>query len=219
MILSLLACRPSRGRLPSDGRARRHVPWGTRVGKRQAVERTVISLAFPLCEPGLRKVDVGFATAHVPPVECDDLRLRRSVPALLQAEPVSRDQLVSCAREDELSTMAYAEFPSSAPFVGWPPACVSSFLYFGHGRLALRVSLEIANVFLRPGDTLSSFGHQNSPCLSGRLLAHREVMTNARRVCPGLLMIEARGRRLTTPISNRAVAGDFALHVPGKHAI
>jgi hypothetical protein len=57
-------------------------------------------------------------------------------------------------------------------------APLQRFRDFDHRRLALRVSLKIANVFLRPGDTLSSFGHQNSPCLSGRLLAHHQARTS-----------------------------------------
>jgi hypothetical protein len=67
------------------------------------------------------------------------------------------------ARADELSTVTYGDSQAQCLLTDCARGPLQRFRDFDHRRLALRVSLEVANMFLRPSDTLNSFGHQIHP--------------------------------------------------------
>jgi hypothetical protein len=61
----------------------------------------------------------------------------------------------------ELSLVTYGDSKAQCLLTDCARGPLHRFGDFDHRRLALRVCLEIANVFLRPGNTLSSFdSHQ-----------------------------------------------------------
>lgn len=64
-------------------------------------------------------------------------------------------------RADKLSTVTYGNSGTQRLLTNCARGPLHRFRDFDHRRLALRVSLEIANVLLRPRDTLNSFSHQS----------------------------------------------------------
>jgi hypothetical protein len=64
-------------------------------------------------------------------------------------------------RADELSTVAYSDSETQRLLTNCARGSLHRFRDFDHRRLTLGVRLEIANVLLRPRDTLNSFSHQS----------------------------------------------------------
>ena len=90
-------------------------------------------------------------------------RGRRRVSPLLEII-VRRDDLAR-PRVGRLSTVAYGDSEAQCLLTDGAGGPLHRFRDLDHGRFALRVCLKIANVFLRPRDTLSSFSHQFGPLL------------------------------------------------------